>query len=395
MSTESVIPVNTRFNPKEPSVMGDLVALTNYLDHHDADIPLTLQFHGGRYKPTHLSGLLAYMDTLALQRSLHGQSELPGIYLDLTDKRRIGSPGGSSKIPPQINSETGDKYVLVRPSENVHIGTSNGSIYDHHWKGSFQGNLGIQPGEEVVIDDGVHVQVSAANESGITGKITQVDRKDGQWFADNGFSSPARVNERQPGEKQLDTHDFALLDAIQPTQRKYIKGFDISFAGEVEKISEARKILNERGFEQAKMRLKIETAKGIKNLEGLATIGGVEIVFACGDLAPAMAEQGKNIEDSVREGLQRLSTVYGEQKKTVYIAYDFGDWKNGHPEIAVRTAKANARHAWFAQLQKDFPNIQLGIWHTKIAIQQKNGVAIYQNVIAPAQAAIKEHHTQR
>jgi len=388
MSTEG-IPVNTRFNPKELPVMRDLVALTDYLNHHNADVPLTLQFHGGRYKPAHLSGLLAYMDTLALQRSLHGQPELPGIYLDLTDKRRIGSPGHASRVPAEINPKTGDKYVLVQPGEDVHIGKANGTLYDHHWNGSFQGSLGIQPGEEVVIDDGVHVAVSAANEKGITGNITQVERKDGQWFAENGLSSPARVNERQPGEKQLDAHDFALLDAIRPTQRKYIKGFDISFAGEVEKITEARKTLNELGFDHAKMRLKIETANGMKNLEGLAALDGVEIVFACGDLAPAMAEQGRGIEDIVREGLQRLTKQYGEQKKTVYIAYDFGDWKNGPPE------KADVRHAWFAQLQKDFPNIQLGVWHTKIAIQQKEGVAIYQNVIAPAQAAIKQHYSQK
>jgi len=372
-----VVPVHTRFN-QMVGVFEDLAAYYDALDQRSAKF--TTQFHGGRYTPEQLITLLGRMDVLDLQRHMNGNTRpLPGLSLDLSQKRRIGSHEPDSTKPTEINPETGDYYANVHLGEAVCIGDSSGVAYDHHWRGNFEGTLDLKLDESVVVDDGVTIQTYGNSSGAICGIVTGITRKDGKWFANNGISSPARLNERRPDEPQFSDRDFEFLNAIPAALRRHISGFDISFAADPAKIRQAQTTLSEHGWPDALLRLKIETAGGINNLAELATIPNTRIVFACGDLAAAMEEQKCDLRETVENGLDVLAN---NGINEVEIAYDFGN----KPD-------QEGRYDWFKSLQNKHPGMTIGMWHTSAAIKCKTGVEICKKVISIAQMAVKESPT--
>lgn len=170
-------------------------------------------------------------------------------------------------------------------------------------------------------DDDVLCKVVAHNDKLI--KLEVISVKSGKClFANHGISSTSHDIESR--DILLSQIDKELLLAIPPEHLKFLKEIVLSFVSNAKQFVEAKQELVLLGFEGTPVVAKIETGKGVNNLEEIAKVAD-KIVIGCGDLQKA-CERGELIDGLdvvLADILQRLkkSGYSGD----VFVACGIGD----------------------------------------------------------------------
>ncbi|MEI6326908.1 MAG: hypothetical protein WCO78_02180 [Candidatus Roizmanbacteria bacterium] len=314
-----------------------------------------VQVHSGRHTP---ESFASFLTTFSLETGLVAA-------LDLVQKRRFELDSGS-RVQTSIKDGDRDPSQQLEVGESVYVGMGNPDIEvaDHILRPNYN-IIGVKQGETLGLGDTAQMTVTGEDANGLHGTVFEVDDKRPKIFSGDGFTAPSWLNERLPDEPLLSARDLEFLNAVPADQRHKLGQVALSFVGDPQKVVDAQNVLVKMGYERAEVHLKIETKQAIDQLEQLANLPGVNIVFACGDLsevAKANAGNGTKwqLHNLIGDGLRRLNKI-GFNGKTA-IAYDYGE--------NIDSAETQRRYRLLSVLERRY-NRPIGMWHTRIGMKQK------------------------
>ncbi len=314
-----------------------------------------VQVHSGRHTPESFASFLT---------SFSPETGLVAA-LDLVQKRRFELDNGS-RVQTSIKEGDRDPSQQLKVGESVYVGVGNPDtqVADHILRPNFD-MIGVKQGETLGLGDTAQMKVTGEDANGLYGTVFQVDEKRPKIFNGDGFTSPSWLNERLPNEPLLSLRDLEFLNAVPADQRHKFGQLAFSFVGDPQKVIDAQNVLAKMGYERAEVHLKIETKQAIDQLEQLANLPGVNIVFACGDLsevAKANVDNGIKwqLHNLVGDGLRRLNKI-GFNGKTA-IAYDYGE--------NVDSEETQRRYRLLSVLERRYKR-SIGMWHTRVGMKQK------------------------
>ncbi len=317
--------------------------------------------------------------------------QIPGgidLSIDLSQKRRFHLDGQKSKAETKKRHNY-DKPWLIDHGESQIVGIGNTvyvaigesdvpkDTFDHVLRPNSPLNLdALYVGGTMGIGARAIMQVDEITPYAVRGHVISCHEDRRKIYENDGFTRPNALNVRAADEPQLSEIDLEYLNAIPEDKRQRLTNVAISFASDPEKIKAAIETIRSKGYDKARVALKVETVAGLKALEDLAKIPDVDIVFACGDLGEAAAELGADLHGWVKNGARKLKRLrenkqFGGQ---IFLAYGFGE-ESGDDEIKREISGVDvdvqARHRLHARLER-ITGRDVGMWFTGVGMKQES-----------------------
>lgn len=268
---------------------------------------LTIGVHTGKFRKEGSLKIIANAVAAKIPFSIDVVTKIRVIALSNAKKHFGSGEVGSSKRDVKV----GDVLILSEKGSNFDLLVNRRPVFP------------IDDSEKIIIFGDDDVTCKVIGQDNFQTKIEVVNVKENKClFANHGISSPS--DDIESRDVLLSSVDKDLLLAIPSEHRKFLKDIVISFVSNAKQLAEAKQELVLLGFGGTPVVAKVETGKGVNNLEEIAKVAD-KIVVGCGDLQKA-CERGEligGLDLVLADILQRLKKC--GYSGDIFVARGIGD----------------------------------------------------------------------